>query len=58
MSEPVIEVVDVQKHYGRVKAVDGLSFSVHPGEFIGLVGPNGAGKSTTIKMLTAQLLPT
>lgn len=58
MSEPVIEVVDVQKHYGRVKAVDGLSFSVSPGEFIGLVGPNGAGKSTTIKMLTAQLLPT
>jgi ABC-2 type transport system ATP-binding protein len=58
MSEPIIEVVDVQKHYGRVKAVDGLSFSVRPGEFIGLVGPNGAGKSTTIKMLTAQLLPT
>ncbi len=58
MSEPVIEVVDVQKHYGRVKAVDGLSFTVSAGEFIGLVGPNGAGKSTTIKMLTAQLLPT
>ena len=58
MSEPVIEVVDVQKHYGKVKAVDGLSFSIEPGEFIGFVGPNGAGKSTTIKMLTAQLLPT
>lgn len=58
MSDPVIEVVDVQKHYGKVKAVDGLSFSIEPGEFIGFVGPNGAGKSTTIKMLTAQLLPT
>jgi len=58
MSEPVIEVVDVQKHYGKVKAVDGLSFTIAPGEFIGFVGPNGAGKSTTIKMLTAQLLPT
>ena len=58
MSEPVVVVEGVQKHYGKVKAVDGLTFSISPGEFIGFVGPNGAGKSTTIKMLTAQLLPT
>ena len=46
------------KSYGRLKAVDGVSFSVAPGEFVGLVGPNGAGKSTTIKILTGQLIPT
>ena len=46
------------KSYGRIKAVDGVGFTVAPGEFVGLVGPNGAGKSTTIKILTGQLLPT
>ena len=53
-----IVVQDVQKHFGRVEAVRGISFTVEPGEFIGFVGPNGAGKSTTIKMLTGQLMPT
>ncbi len=41
-----------------VKAVDNLSFSIEPGETVGLIGPNGAGKSTTIKMLTGILKPT
>jgi ABC-2 type transport system ATP-binding protein len=40
-----------------VRAVDGISFSVRPGEFVGYLGPNGAGKSTTIKMLTGILTP-
>jgi ABC-2 type transport system ATP-binding protein len=53
-----IEVEGLVKAYGRLKAVDGVSFSVAPGEFVGLVGPNGAGKSTTIKILTGQLIPT
>jgi len=56
--KPAVMVDDVVKKFGRVKAVNGLSFLVQPGEFIGLVGPNGAGKSTMIKMLTGQLLPT
>lgn len=42
----------------EIKAVDGVSFSVRPGEIIGYLGPNGAGKSTTIKMLTGLLVPT
>lgn len=43
---------------GHIRAVDGLSFSVSPGEIFGLLGPNGAGKSTTMGMLTTVLLPT
>ena len=42
----------------EVRAVDGLSFTVEPGEVMGYIGPNGAGKSTTIKMLTGILVPT
>lgn len=41
-----------------VRAVDGISFGVEPGELVGYLGPNGAGKSTTIKMLTGLLVPT
>ncbi|WP_405068624.1 ATP-binding cassette domain-containing protein [Kribbella sp. NBC_01510] len=41
----------------EVRAVDGLSFAVEPGEVMGYIGPNGAGKSTTIKMLTGILVP-
>ena len=47
----VIEVRDVRKAYGDVRAVDGVSFSVEPGEIFGLLGPNGAGKTTTMEML-------
>ncbi len=54
----VLVVNGLGRDFGRVRAVDTISFSMGPGEFVGLVGPNGAGKSTTIKLLTAQLLPT
>ncbi|MBI3751682.1 MAG: ABC transporter ATP-binding protein [Chloroflexi bacterium] len=48
---PVIDVHDVRKSYGDVRAVDGVSFQVAPGEIFGLLGPNGAGKTTTMEML-------
>ncbi len=52
-----IDVRDLSFSYGDIKAVDGVSFTVAPGEILGFLGPNGAGKSTTIKMLTGQLHP-
>jgi ABC-2 type transport system ATP-binding protein len=45
------------KSFGALRAVDGVSFSVHAGEIYGLLGPNGAGKTTTISMLTGLLRP-
>ncbi len=47
----VVEVQDLQKYYGEIRAVDGLSFTVEPGEIFGMLGPNGAGKSTTVEIL-------
>jgi len=46
-----IEVHSLQKHYGNLKAVDGISFIVKQGEVFGLLGPNGAGKTTTIEIM-------
>jgi ABC-2 type transport system ATP-binding protein len=48
---PVIEVSALRKRYGRITALDGIDFSVQPGELFGLLGPNGAGKTTTVKIL-------
>jgi viologen exporter family transport system ATP-binding protein len=47
-----------EPRYDVVRAVDGISFDIAPGEFVGFIGPNGAGKSTTVKMLTGVLEPT
>jgi ABC-2 type transport system ATP-binding protein len=47
----IIEIEDLMKHYGEVKAVDGVSFSVEKGETFGLLGPNGAGKTTLMEIL-------
>jgi len=54
----LFEVTNLVKHYGNVKAVDGISFTVEPGEVFGFLGPNGAGKTTTIKVCTGLLKPT
>jgi ABC-2 type transport system ATP-binding protein len=54
----VIEVCDLSKRYGRVVAVDGLSFTVRPGMVTGFLGPNGAGKSTTMRMMLGLDRPT
>ena len=54
----MIEITSVSKTYsGKVKAVDNLTLTIHPGEIIGFIGPNGAGKTTTIKMMTGILKP-
>ncbi|MBI5386729.1 MAG: ABC transporter ATP-binding protein [Verrucomicrobia bacterium] len=53
-----IETRGLTRHFGAVRAVDGLDLRVEAGKFYGFLGPNGAGKSTTIKMLTGLLAPT
>ena len=53
----VLSVLDVVKHYGKVKAVDGVSFGVAAGRITGLLGRNGAGKTTTLRMITGVLHP-
>ena len=53
----MIEVTELRKKFGDLIAVDGLSFSVKPGEILGFLGPNGAGKSTTMKIITGFLPP-
>ena len=54
----MIEIQDLKKSFGAFRAVDGVSFSVKPGEVLGFLGPNGAGKSTTMRMITGFLTPT
>jgi lipooligosaccharide transport system ATP-binding protein len=56
--ENIIEVENLYKRFGKITAVDGISFSVSRGEFFGLLGPNGAGKTTTIRMLYGFSPPT
>ena len=53
----MIEVKNLHKHFGAVKAVDGVSFKAHDGEITGLLGPNGAGKTTTLRMLYTLMHP-
>jgi ABC-type multidrug transport system ATPase subunit/NAD(P)-dependent dehydrogenase (short-subunit alcohol dehydrogenase family) len=53
----ILKVERLEKSFGEVRAVDGVSFHVAPGEIVGLVGPNGAGKTTTINMILGVLEP-
>ncbi len=55
--EPAIQVTDLVKTYGDVRAVDGVSFEVRRGTVFGLLGPNGAGKTTTVRVLTTLQAP-
>ncbi|MFB9180257.1 ABC transporter ATP-binding protein [Dactylosporangium sucinum] len=53
----MIEVREVSKWYGRIQAVDALTFTVRPGRVTGFLGPNGAGKSTTMRMIVGLARP-
>ncbi|HEX8776771.1 MAG TPA: ATP-binding cassette domain-containing protein [Rhodanobacter sp.] len=53
----MIEVRDLHKAFGTVKAVDGVGFAARDGEITGLLGPNGAGKTTTLRMLYTLMTP-
>lgn len=57
MAGLMIEARDVVKHFGKIKAIDGISLQVEKGTVLGLLGPNGAGKTTMIRTLTTLLKP-
>ncbi|HMM71948.1 MAG TPA: ABC transporter ATP-binding protein, partial [Rhodocyclaceae bacterium] len=54
---PALRISGVEKRYGSLLALDGISFDVAPGEFFGLLGPNGAGKTTLISALAGLVIP-
>lgn len=56
--ETAIELVDLVKDFGGIRALDGLTLSVDSGEIYGLIGPNGAGKTTALRIISTLILPT
>lgn len=57
MSAAVLKVTDLKKSYGAIRAVDGVSFEVMPGEIFGVIGPNGSGKTTMFNSVLGQITP-
>ena len=55
MSETLIEMRNITKHYGRIQALKDVNLTIRKGEIIGLLGDNGAGKSTLIKVLSGAV---
>ena len=54
----ILETIDLSKHFGGLVAVNGVNYSVEPGELRSIIGPNGAGKTTFFNMIAGDLLPT
>ncbi|HKW83665.1 MAG TPA: ATP-binding cassette domain-containing protein, partial [Burkholderiaceae bacterium] len=57
MTAPLLKVSGLKKSYGAIKAVDGVSFEVMPGEIFGVIGPNGSGKTTMFNSVLGQIAP-
>lgn len=57
MTAPLLQVRDLRKSYGAIKAVNGVSFDVMPGEIFGVIGPNGSGKTTMFNSVLGQIRP-
>ncbi|NDV00089.1 ATP-binding cassette domain-containing protein [Pseudoroseicyclus tamaricis] len=55
--QPLVEMIDIEKHFGGVRAVDHVSIDLHAGEVVGLLGHNGAGKSCLMRILSGAMVP-
>ena len=55
MTVPALQISDLTKDFGGLRAVDQISFQVETGEFVGLIGPNGCGKTTTFNCISGLL---
>ena len=58
MNEPIIDITDLSKFYGKAKGIEHINLEINEGEIFGFIGPNGAGKSTTIRILMNMIFPT
>lgn len=58
MSEPIIDITDLSKFYGKARGIEHVNLEIEEGEIFGFIGPNGAGKSTTIRILLNLIFPT
>ena len=56
--DPFLDIRNMKKSYGAIKAVDGVSLKVGPGEIVGVIGPNGSGKTTLFNSILGQISPT
>lgn len=56
-TEPILRIEKVGKHFGGVQAVQGVTFDLMPGEFLGVIGPNGSGKTTLVNLITGFVKP-
>ncbi|MCW5721601.1 MAG: sugar ABC transporter ATP-binding protein [Devosia sp.] len=54
----LLQLNDVTRHFGAIKAIDGVTINIKPGEIVGLMGDNGAGKSTLVKLIAGNFPPT
>lgn len=55
--QPLVEMIDIEKHFGGIRAVDHVSVTLYPGEVVGLLGHNGAGKSCLMRILSGAMMP-
>ncbi len=58
MNNSFIQIHEISKHFGSVRAVDNVSFQIHEGEFFSLLGPSGCGKTTLLRLLAGFEFPT
>ena len=54
---PLVEMIDIEKHFGGVRAVEHVSLDLWPGEVVGVLGHNGAGKSCLMRILSGAMIP-